>query len=221
MSLTICPEYGFKLGLLCNRELAQPGNMAAYMQNTTQRNRIAIIAGAVLFVFLLFGYLGHSTVTESASSSSPVWNALQRPGVRGGKFSTPTTAWKVQQAERIYQKTVDDRRGLVEKLGPVKDIHPFPGTRVDPLHRLYSQSSTISSGHCELTSTPVLWDWFPASWPCPHELERVGVIGDGGKWVCGAERLVQVPNCVIYSFGVEQQSSFEAAFLRRMSSPHL
>ena len=67
----------------------------------------------------------------------------------------------------------------------------------------------------------MLWDWFPASWPCPHELERVGVIGDGGKWVCGAERLVQVPNCVIYSFGVEQQSSFEAAFLRRMSSPLL
>lgn len=64
-------------------------------------------------------------------------------------------------------------------------------------------------------NAPVLWDWFPASWPCPHELERVGVIGDGGKWVCGAERLVQVPNCVIYSFGVEQQSSFEAAFLRR------
>lgn len=42
--------------------------------------------------------------------------------------------------------------------------------------------------------------------------------GPSIEFVCGAERLVQVPNCVIYSFGVEQQSSFEAALLKR--SPH-
>ena len=115
--------------------------MAAFLQNASKTHRLTGLA-VIVFVFLVFGFLGQSTVSpvsSSGSSSSSVWNALQRSGVRGGKFSTPSTAWKVEQAERIYQKTVDDRRGLITKLGPVKDIHPFPGVRVDPLHRLYSQ----------------------------------------------------------------------------------
>ena len=45
--------------------------------------------------------------------------------------------------------------------------------------------------------------------------------GDGGKWVCGVERLLAKPDCVIYSFGVEQASSFEAALLRRSSGCRL
>jgi hypothetical protein len=40
-------------------------------------------------------------------------------------------------------------------------------------------------------------------------------MGDGGKWVCGLERATHHPNCVIYSMGVERQSSFEQEILRQ------
>lgn len=44
-------------------------------------------------------------------------------------------------------------------------------------------------------------DFFLPSYRCPHRVERVGIMGDGGKWVCGLERIAPKKQCVIYSFG--------------------
>lgn len=78
-------------------------------------------------------------------------------------------------------------------------------------------------------------DFFIPSFQCPHRVERVGVLGDGGKWVCGVERLATQEKCVVYSFGaffllsrstkwptvetrytgINGESSFEASLLER------
>ena len=41
-------------------------------------------------------------------------------------------------------------------------------------------------------------------------MERVGRMGDGGKWVCGMSRYEQLApkKCIVYSFGVQTESSF-------------
>ena len=44
-------------------------------------------------------------------------------------------------------------------------------------------------------------DFFTAAFNCPHEVERLGALGDGGKWVCGLSRVAKKPDCVVYSFG--------------------
>lgn len=46
-----------------------------------------------------------------------------------------------------------------------------------------------------------LWDYFIPSFQCPHRVERIGMRGDGGKWVCGMDRVAEQQDCVIYSFG--------------------
>lgn len=67
-------------------------------------------------------------------------------------------------------------------------------------------------------------------------MERIGTLGDGGKWVCGLERLEDKKDCIIYSVGalfliysifsiemnipsisagVNGESSFEATLLQR------
>ncbi|KAH9013004.1 hypothetical protein EDB84DRAFT_1641561 [Lactarius hengduanensis] len=56
-------------------------------------------------------------------------------------------------------------------------------------------------------------DFFVLSFPCPHHVEGIGILGDGGKWVCGMD--AKQENCVIYSFGINDKSSFEAALLER------
>lgn len=60
----------------------------------------------------------------------------------------------------------------------------------------------------------------PAAFNCPWDMQRVGRMGDGGKWVCGMTKLElpqELPQdrCVVYSFGVRDESTFEEEMLRR------
>jgi len=56
-------------------------------------------------------------------------------------------------------------------------------------------------------------DFFPAAYNCPHEVERVGTAGDGGRWTCGLSRLADTEDCIIYSFGNNYEATFEAEVL--------
>ena len=47
-------------------------------------------------------------------------------------------------------------------------------------------------------------DFFIPAFQCPHRVERIGTLGDGGKWVCGLDRVAKQDKCVIYSFGLPQ-----------------
>ncbi|KAH9054313.1 methyltransferase domain-containing protein [Lactarius vividus] len=103
-------------------------------------------------------------------------------------------AARLREEELRYAATLKAREGLIKKHGPSKEqIVSFPTN---------GASYTI-------------WDFFVPSFQCPHHVERIGVLGDGGKWVCGMERIAKQEKCVIYSFGINGESSFEAALLER------
>ena len=79
--------------------------------------------------------------------------------------------------------------------------------------------TTVVSPHDLRVSSPTLTrskgDFFPPAFNCPHELERIGALGDGGKWLCGLSRLESKPDCVVYSIGAAAHASFEAELLAR------
>ncbi|KAF8939967.1 hypothetical protein BGZ47_007926 [Haplosporangium gracile] len=63
-----------------------------------------------------------------------------------------------------------------------------------------------------------LWWYFQPSFNCPHEVERVGRLNDGGKWMCGMtilESMKKEEKCVIYSLGVFDDSSWEKEMIDR------
>lgn len=95
--------------------------------------------------------------------------------------------------EIYYTEMVQRRQQLIKTWGPTPDkVDPFPS-------------------HGEFYT---LWDFFLPSFRCPHRVERIGIMGDGGKWVCGLERIAPKRQCRIYSFGVNGESSFEADLMK-------
>jgi len=53
------------------------------------------------------------------------------------------------------------------------------------------------------------WYLFESTYECTMGEDRIGYIGEGGKWLCGLYNLLQVPNCIIYSMGSNGQHDFE------------
>ncbi|KIP02579.1 hypothetical protein PHLGIDRAFT_26518 [Phlebiopsis gigantea 11061_1 CR5-6] len=126
---------------------------------------------------------------------------LTTPTVPPNGFRPSATRRFLHEEDLRYRDTLRGREWLVRKWGPTDaGVEPFP----DP-----------TSGEFY-----TLWDFFLPSFRCPHRVERIGTLGDGGKWVCGLERLAAQPArpCTIYSFGLNGESSFEAALLERL--PH-
>lgn len=101
--------------------------------------------------------------------------------------------WLNDEEER-YTAFLEGRQRLIRKWGPSESaVLPWP-----PSPMLYT-----------------LWDFFIPAFQCPHRVERIGTLGDGGKWTCGVDRIAKQDKCVIYSFGINGESSFEADLLRR------
>ncbi|EJD03272.1 uncharacterized protein FOMMEDRAFT_20423 [Fomitiporia mediterranea MF3/22] len=104
---------------------------------------------------------------------------------------------RLDHAESVYQKMLRQRQGLVKKFGPTPDkVVMFPPDK-------------------EPWPPYTVWDFVPAAFNCPHSVERIGALGDGGKWVCGLQRVARKPDCVVYSVGINHESSFEAELLSR------
>ncbi|KAH0834207.1 hypothetical protein J3R83DRAFT_11519 [Lanmaoa asiatica] len=91
-----------------------------------------------------------------------------------------------------------DRNEMIRKFGPTaRDILMFPQDK-------------------EPWPPYTVWSFFPPSFQCPHEMERIGLLGDGGKWTCGVSRLQHKSDCLIYTFaGMNYETSFEAEILER------
>ncbi|CAK5271407.1 unnamed protein product [Mycena citricolor] len=98
--------------------------------------------------------------------------------------------------ERRYQAAIRERREFIDKIGGL-DQPAFPA----PFTAFYT-----------------LWDLYAPIFSCPFQAFRVGTMGDGGKWVCGFERVIQQDRCIVYSMGVNHQSSFEQQILRGSKS---
>ncbi|KAI1321832.1 hypothetical protein EDD11_000108 [Mortierella claussenii] len=99
----------------------------------------------------------------------------------------------IEKAEKYYERIVKQRHQLLKEYG-------FGTATFDPWHVLM-----------------YYWWYFPASFMCPHDIQRVGPLSDGGKWICGMSLYEEEPRakCVIYSFGVNHETRFEGEMLDR------
>ncbi|KAH9957261.1 methyltransferase domain-containing protein [Lactifluus volemus] len=147
---------------------------------------------AALHITILLLLLAHSPFTLYQSSS-----ASRRPLINPSIVHQALSA-RVRRAERAYQKSLRTRDVLIAKVGPApRDVSLFPPDK-EPW-----PPYTVCEG------------LLPPAFFCPHELERVGDLGDGGKWFCGLSRLQEKEDCIVYSIGHPASASFEAELLAR------
>lgn len=159
-------------------------------------NRLVTVAAAAVAAMLLLSTLMLST------SSVPRLSAMTAP-LRGTKGSDAQLQEKLTLAEKIWSQSVMDREQMISQSGD----RDFPDGYISPYH---------------------VWDFARPSFTCPYELERIGSLSDGGKVVCGMSHYEKVfpgpsvadkkPELVIYSFGVNHDSSFEAAMMQRTNA---
>ncbi|KAG0331393.1 hypothetical protein BG004_001686 [Podila humilis] len=99
----------------------------------------------------------------------------------------------LENAATYYQKILNQRKDMLERLGFGKPEFN------------------------EWNNVMHYWLYYPASFNCPHEIERWGPMDDGGKWMCGMSLYTEKPRakCVVYSFGVRDDSRFESEILER------
>jgi hypothetical protein len=160
--------------------------------------RLIVTISAVAAILLLTALALQTNVTS--------WSFPTASQINLRLFSVePHLQAKLAHAEKLWSQAVEDRKTMVATSGHNRK---FPDGYIHP--------------YC-------VWDFARPSFFCPHDLERVGSLGDGGKVVCGMSRYERespgpsstsnpAQELIVYSFGVNDDSSFEAALLQRTNA---
>ena len=178
-----------------------------------------IFAGIVVVVFLIVIFHNEESAGTALLPYLPVL-----PSTGSSQTSSILQAWikdRSALSEKLWKKSVELRDQMAKQHPDNPKIPFFP---MDFLKYPYT-----------------IWDFFPATWTCPHDIQRVGRLGDGGKWVCGMNIYESLPapksapatigsqeplsnaqdGLVMYSFGINGESSFEAEMLERVPSARI
>ncbi|KZT54623.1 hypothetical protein CALCODRAFT_485371 [Calocera cornea HHB12733] len=161
------------------------------------------MGGAIIGLMFLVLFMGHDRYSHAYGEyPSPAVDAPYNPPKVDAPYNPPPSspgpiaavgslADRIAFSEARYKVVLDDRAKFISSLGGASRIPASGG------------------------NFWVLWDFFLPSFDCQHYVERIGRLGDGGKWICGMDVIAAKENPVVYSFGVSDDSSFEAALLER------
>ncbi|KAF9392899.1 hypothetical protein CPB97_007425 [Podila verticillata] len=154
-----------------------------------------------IIAFAALALLSYTTYTRLNMNNAHVrLGAIDNCPISNGNSvagAIVTTKDRLLRSEKVYQQQVALRDPALKENGYGKPWFSIWPTAKDSMN---------------------WWGYFPASFNCPHEVERVGRYNDGGKWMCGMsvlENLDPSEKCVIYSMGVNDDSSWEAEMMDR------
>jgi hypothetical protein len=147
--------------------------------------------GLVIAIFFVVKLSFYSSESSVSSEKLILRNDCQCDKRFGGEINLQK---RLELSESIWRKSIERRQTFVKNQGGLSKVDPW---KVD--------------------TNVYYWDYFVPSFNCPHSLQRIGRIGDGGKWICGIEvyENSRAKPCVLYSFGVANESTFEAEMLER------
>lgn len=159
-----------------------------------QASGVWFILALVFFLFVIFNH-----------SNSVLPSNYKLPSMSHASKSKPRTIQqRLNFSETAWEDSVERRHQMRSAHATPNSVPFFPAQTYDDFNH----------------SPYTVWDFFPAVWTCPWDIQRVGRLGDGGKWVCGMSKYEErtAEPTIIYSFGVNGESTFEAEILDRTNA---
>ncbi len=168
----------------------------AMLRHMKSSKNIYIIV--VLAVFMIVAFLMISSTNQTRSSSTDpsrvnihATDLYPLNGEKSRLFEYRINREEFFTKYPIYKYHWEKRRQVAQEAGLLNSINPF-----------------------DSSSAVYLWDYFLPSIDCPYK-QRIGRMGDGGKWTCLMPELETKEDCVVYSFGVNYEVSFEVEIAKR------
>lgn len=139
-------------------------------------------------------------VNPENNQANTIWEDAATPSSQLGKTLSQYPGRKPRTVQAMIEKAEGYYERIVRQRHVNLQLQHFGTPQFDPWNVLM-----------------YYWWYFPASFVCPHDIQRVGPLSDGGKWICGMSLYEEKPRakCVIYSFGVNYETRFEGEMLER------
>lgn len=138
------------------------------------------------------------------------WAKSKIPGAN----SRPHTHDEKAPGDREPLDQAAQQQRLIENI--YQRSQPFESNAVRHLDsQAFTEDIALRDTKYSSDATKWIWDFFPRNYNCPlkERFGRQARIGDGGKWECGVETLLQRQGCMVYSFGSNGDTDFEEAVL--------
>ncbi|CAL8465623.1 g5159 [Coccomyxa elongata] len=123
----------------------------------------------------------------------------------------------IHSQKTAYHRTRGDHGGHIENLHEVAERIYWDSRKRASIERRALTHRSLSGPATSLRFDLRIWDFFYPKYNCPLLKERIGRLGDGGKWVCGLRTLLQGRSCLVYSIGSAGDTSFELEVINRTS----
>ncbi|KAF7367162.1 Methyltranfer-dom domain-containing protein [Mycena sanguinolenta] len=172
--------------------------MSSMSQRLSQHPRYLALLGTLFLGTVYFLYQAHSAApkmqyTDLLAATKDLSSSSNTCGANILPGAETHLALTLQGSERRYQRMIGIREKFLVETGVIPNT-AFSDWRSIP------------------------WDFFIPEFTCPHPMYRVGTVAEGGKWVCGLERVLHSnPNCIVYSLNNNSASysSFEVNMLEK------
>lgn len=124
------------------------------------------------------------------------------------RIALETTEVKQQQHNNNYELAKEESLGFFDDMDADRwNLHKQKVKKMSPNYHPYWNRHRKDAGMFYQSN-------FEPDFNCEHEM-RIGVMGDGGKWVCDPHRIAkQKSRCLVYSIGSNNDFSFEASVLQ-------
>lgn len=180
------------------------------------KNRSFYVLLLVLVLFMTLYTLTYVSMdkyySDAFSNSYRKEKGLQSVGSGASSLAEVTRIW-------LSSYTSDYTLQHMNKLYHAPHTVPLNEFMDLGISQIVSNQSKLEEFHPFSLATGInVWDLYPPVASCP-DIRRLGRLGDGGKWICGMSLLtsrIDKP-CLVYSFGISTDASFEEEILLRTS----